>query len=304
MQTISIIIVNWNTRETTLNCLDSIYRMNQGSPPVEIILVDNASEDNSVAAIRARFPEVCIIQNSENAGYARANNQGIRQAQGQILLLLNSDTLLKDEATLNKIIEFFEQHPQVGILGAKLVYSNGRLQAAGRNFISLTELVKTQLLFSSAPVFNRLKARKRLSQPYYECDYVDGACLAIRRAVVEEIGLLNEEFFMYGEDMEWCARARDAGWKVAVLPSLEVVHLHAESAKKNYRKILVLNTRNNCQIMRRYYGKPQAVVAFYIFLIGMGLRIFVSLFRSRQQVGEYFDGLITCFRKRKEILSD
>lgn len=303
---LSIIIVNWNTRELTLNCIQSIYQIDHASDKFEIILIDNASGDGSVDAIRGRFKDVQILENKENVGFARACNQGIKKASGDILLLVNSDILLKTDNTFKKISDLFNKNTEIGIIGAKLLFPDGTLQAAGRKFVSVWELMKMQLFFSTAPVFKKIKQRffpvkYRL---FHLADYVDGAFLAIRHQVIEEIGLLNENFYMYGEDMEWCARARQAGWKVAVHNEIEVIHFHAQSSKKDYIRMLFHNTKNNCQIIRRYHGKFQAKLAFYIYLKGMFLRIFIAFFRNRQQVSEYWHGLLNCWKNRREILGD
>ena len=302
---ISIIIVNWNTRQLILNCLQSIY--DQPTPPLfEIILVDNASQDGSAQAIQQHFPSVKLIQNSENVGYARANNQGIRQARGEYFILMNSDTQLKSPDTFSRVTDFLDKNPAVGFLGVRLVFPNGTLQAAGRKFISVSGLIKSQLLFNSAPIANKIRDKFKSSRApeFHFCDYVDGAFLATRRNVLDEIGLLDESFFMYGEDMEWCARARKAGWKVAVLNTVEVIHFHAQSSRKNYEKILVENAKNNCLIIKKHYGPLHAFIAFYIFLLGMFFRIFTSIFRDKQQVHEYRTGLVNTWKIRKQILGN
>jgi hypothetical protein len=166
--------------------------------------------------------------------------------------------------------------------------------------------MKMQLFFSTAPIFKKIKQRffPSKNRIYHFVDYVDGAFLAIRRQVIDEIGLLNENFYMYGEDMEWCAHAREAGWKVAVHNEIEVIHFHAQSSKKNFEKMLFHNTKNICQIIRHYHGKFQARLALLIFLKGMFLRIFIAFFRNRQQVQEYWHGLLNCWKNRSEILGN
>lgn len=301
---ISIIIVNWNTRDLTITCLKSIFEADQGDRAIEIILIDNASTDGSAQAIQQQFPGVKLIQNSENVGYARANNQGIRQARGEFLILMNSDTQLKSPDTFSRVTDFLEKNPAVGFLGVRLVFPNGTLQAAGRQFISLWGLIKSQLLFNSAPIANKIRDKFKASRAseFHFCDYVDGAFLATRRAVLDEIGLLDESFFMYGEDMEWCARARQAGWKVAVLNTVEVIHFHAQSSRQNYAKILVENAQNNCRVVNKYYGPRHALIALYIFLLGMFFRIFISVFRNKQQTHEYWHGLRNTWKVRHQIL--
>ena len=269
----SIVIVNWNTRDLTIAAIASVYAVDDRY--VEIIVVDNASQDDSAEAIRRQFPNVVLIQNDENLGFSKANNIGIRKARGEFIVLLNSDAEIKSKDALNKLEHTFRANKDVGILGGKLFRPNGSLESLGRSFLTLKELVKMQLFFRMAFPKNRKAEHYKLIY----VDYVAVAFLAVRKTVIEEIGLLNEAFFMYGEDMEWCARAHDYGWRIAVMPEVEVMHHHAASSVKNFRKVLVENAINTCRFMWWKYGAHEAKVAFYIYLLGMAIRIPLSMIR-------------------------
>jgi len=259
--------------------------------PVEIFVVDNASTDGSVEFIVQKFPAVKMIRNEQNLGFAKANNQAIRQATGDLIILLNSDAELLSLEPIQRIHSFLQTHPKVGIVGAKLLLPNGQIQSVGREFISLRSLIKTQLLFSSAPVLSK----KPGGDSFITADYVDGAFLAIRKAVIDQIGLMNEQYFMYVEDMEWCAAARKAGWEIAVLPDIEVMHYHAASAVKDFPRILFVNAVNISRYIGHTNGWQQAKASFYVLMAGMLLRIPVSLLRKRKLAADYWRGFRKCF---------
>jgi GT2 family glycosyltransferase len=290
----TIIIVNWNTKELTTKCIQSIYEKKL-MVPFEIILVDNASSDGTAQYVCNEFPDICIIENDENVGFARANNQGIRQAKGKYILLLNSDTALKSEKPLIRMSEYFENNLNTGIVGGTLVLPNGKIQSQGRQFLSLKILVKQQILFSSAQLFKRFIRQNE--QQDYKADYVDGAFLCIRKSVIEQIGLLNENYFIYGEDMEWCYRAKQAGWKVSVLPDIVVLHEHAASSRQNFRRVLLNNALNNSRFICLAHGKTRAKIAFNIYLLGMLLRIPLSIMRKNGLGKDYMHGFIDCLKQ-------
>ncbi len=291
----SVIIVSWNTLELTLKAIQSVFDQNESA--VEIIVVDNASSDNSVAAIEQQFPQVHVIQNNDNVGYARANNLGMLQARGDYFILLNSDAELTSPLVFDKIKDTFEEFPRLGILGGTLRLPSGAIQAVGRQFLTFNRLVKQQLLFSSVPLFKEQKHKNRLRH----VDYVDGAFLAIPAGVVKEIGPMREDFFMYGEDMEWCARATLYGWRVAVLPSIEVLHHHAASSKQNYRRILVQNALNNCRFLADFETLPRAKQAYSVYLGGMLLRVPLSVLRRNGLALDYWKAFRDCWTLRSRL---
>ena len=293
---VTIIIVNWNTRTLTANCIQSVFATNKRTN-FEIIVVDNASSDASAAFLKRKYPQITLIENSVNLGFSRANNQAIKTAKGKFILLLNSDTELLTSEPLLRLITFFAKNPAVGIIGATLVLPDGKIQSVGRKFLSLKNLIKQQLFFDSAP---GMKSKKIKNAPF-PTDYVDGAFLAIRSQVISEIGLLNEDYFMFGEDMEWCARAQKAGWKVMVLPDIQVLHHHGASSKQNFQEALQQSTLNVCRFMRRHYGERDAKIAFDIFLVGMLLRIPLSILRRNGLAKEYLCALKSSYHIRQKL---
>ena len=278
---ISIIIVNWNSSELLRNCLNSI-KQSDSSVHYEIIVIDNDSSDNSVSMVKKEFRDVILVENEENVGFAKAVNAGIKKSHGNLIFLLNSDCELKESNTLEKVKLFFAQESMVGILGLQMVFPDGIPQASGGQFVSVGQLVKQQILFLDSPVFHRIKNRfrKNESAAFYEVDYVSGACLFVKRDVINDIGLFNDDFFMYGEDMEFCHRAKQRGWRVAILATVKVVHLKSQSTKKNLEKALLNSIKNNCFLVEEFGGRFKAFLAHAIYSIGLVIRLFLAFFRK------------------------
>jgi GT2 family glycosyltransferase len=227
---LSIIVLNWNTAAATLACLQSLHEP-QSLESLEVIVVDNASADGSVKAIRESWPQVHVIANSENAGYARGNNHGLRVAGGRYAVLLNSDTLVRP-AMLNRLATFMDSHPEAGAVGPRLLTPDGTPQA----FAFGNDPTPGYLLRRA---FNRLVLRRPLhdwaTNTTQEVDWVSGACILLRRSALEQVGLLDESFFMYFEDNDLCLRLRRKGWRVYYFPAAVITHFGGESLKHNPR---------------------------------------------------------------------
>lgn len=228
---LSIIIVNYNTRDLLRDCLNSIIRSNplkdQLSSNYEVIVVDNASTDASVAMLKKEFPQVKLFQNKQNLGFAKANNQGIKIAKGKYLLLLNSDTKIVAGA-LEKMIDFMGENPQVGVLGPKLLNKDGSLQPSAGYFPSLPVIFRQALFLHKIFPFNHLKQFKVTRPAFYAkthpVDWVAGACFLVKNDVFAKIGYLDEKFFMYVEEVEFCYRCQKAGWQIYLLPQAKITH--------------------------------------------------------------------------------
>ncbi len=288
MKSFSIIIVNWNSRNLLKNCLNSVRKTNPNGN-YEIIVVDNASTDDSLVMIKNDFPEVALIENKENLGFAKGCNLGIKASKGKIILFLNSDAEVRDLNTLAKVENFFGEHEDVGILGLQLVFPDGVPQASGGEFVSVKQLFKHQILFGDSPVFHKFKDKfaSQKNGEFYDIDFVSGACLFMRRDVIDEIGGFDEDFFMYGEDVDYCFRAKKKGWRIVVLPSIEVIHLKSQSTKKNLENILFHSIRNNCLLVRKFYGKNRAFIAHVIYSVGLILRFLLAFVRKQERPMSY-----------------
>ena len=226
---VSIIIPSWNARGALTRCLGSVFRHTAGIC-FEVIVVDNGSVDGSAEMVEQRFPKASLIRNDFNAGFAAACNVGLRSARGEKVLLLNSDTVVSDNA-IREMSAFLDQHPWAGVAGCALVREDGsRQRSAGREPGVLNEAVEklVQLKVTRKAGVAGLLDQRWLRRPR-AVDWVSGAFLMTSKTVISRIGLLHEGFFLYFEDIEWCVRARDAGYQILYNPAVRVVHVGGQS---------------------------------------------------------------------------
>lgn len=292
---LSIVIVNWNTVGLLCQCLDSIYRI--GSQYIfEIIVVDNGSSDDSVAIIKQRFPEVIVIENKENLGFARANNLGIVAAQGRYYLLLNSDTIILP-GTLDELISVADLHPDVGVISPKLLNVDNSLQESWASFPSLFSELLGQNFRNRRPVPGVPSA--------YDVDWVSGACMLVRVKMVQEVGSLDEDYFMYSEETDWCFRIKKAGWKIWYFSSAIIYHLGGGSASRSSFTQLVLLYQGKILFFRKNYGWAHAFVLRYglalVNMVGLIRRVFSMFGKNKPMVKQR---LIIQYRLIKYLLLD
>ena len=231
---LNIIIVSWNTKDLLRDCLRTLPRRTPEFP-FEVIVIDNASNDGSPEMVAAQFPEVRLLRNSENVGFARANEQAAALAHGEYLLLLNSDTLLQEPDILKRWVDYMDRHPAVGVSGCQLLWPDGRHQVGDAGFRpSLRSLLGhfwslSSLAFSVFPPL--FLGRRRFREPI-DVDWVSGAACLVRRSILPRTGFLESRIFMYAEDIEWCCRIRDHGYRITYLPQVHIVHLQGGSSRK------------------------------------------------------------------------
>lgn len=282
---LSIIIVNWNNEDILEDCLNSIYCTHNVSK-YEIIVVDNSSEDGSVELIKNEFPHVVLLANDENLGFARANNQAIKIARGNYILLLNNDTVVTNAYCFDRMIELMEKNPQVGILGCKLLYPDGTLQSCGESFPSVWGIFKSQILFTKT--WKRFGKNKPGDNPFKEVDFICGACLMTRKDILDRVGLLKEKYFIYGEDVEFCYRVHKAGYDIGVLTDESIIHLHSKSTEKNLTEMLYHSITNDLKNLRMLHNSELEVLFAKIFyLIGILIRTSLAIFRKGKKPGDY-----------------
>jgi N-acetylglucosaminyl-diphospho-decaprenol L-rhamnosyltransferase len=274
---LSIVIVSWNVRDLLQNCLLSIYPSN-GRPDalaVETIVVDNASTDSSVEMVRQSFSQVMLIANADNRGFTGGNNQGIAAGRGRYVLLLNPDTEVLDDA-LSRMVAYMDAHPEVGALGPMLLDPDGSVQSSRRRFPTpATAFLESTILQSWLPRHRLLRDYYVLDEPddaIVEVDWVTGACLLTRREALAQIGLLDDGYFMYSEELDWCRRAKAAGWKVIYYPTAQVIH-HSGQSSEQVKAFQVI--RFNCSKIR-YFHK------YHGSLIAVSLRAFLLVNYSYQ----------------------
>jgi GT2 family glycosyltransferase len=268
---LSIIIVNYNTRELLAHCLESLfkgYRREIANHEYEVILVDNASSDDSVVMTKHNFPWVTILHNTQNDGFAKANNQGIVRSKGKYILLLNPDTLVEPIA-LNTLISYLDSHSQAGIVTGKIVLTSGKLDdACHRGFPTpwraMTHFSGLSRLFPHSLFFNGYHLGYRGMDTSHEIDAGVGACLMIRRQVGEMVGWLDEDYFWYGEDLDLCFKVKQAGFQVVYIPVQVVIHYkgassgikkHSQHLSKADWAIKLQATKSRFDVMRIFYRK-------------------------------------------------
>ena len=228
MLELSIVVVTWNCRDLALRCLRTITAATEDLSR-EIIVVDNASTDGTPAAVQADFPSVLLICNSVNAGYAAANNAGLARATGRYWLLLNPDAFPAGAAVITGLLAYLSANPTVGAVAPRLRHEDGRHQVGDAGFAPTlrTLAVHALSLMRVSTSWHGVFVTRVGAAASCDVDWLCGACLMVRAEAGREVGLLDESFFMYGEDIEWGCRMRDQGWRVVYLPRIEVLHLGA-----------------------------------------------------------------------------
>lgn len=230
---LSTIIVTYNTREMTLDCLGALLADTEGGQSIEgheIFVVDNASSDKTVEAIRAHFPQVQVIANEKNLGFGAANNQALKLAKGDLILLLNSDAFPKPGA-IPTLIEELQNNPKAGLIGPRLLNPDGTMQLSCYKFPSPGRAWAENLWLAAAFPKSALGDYRRWNHDEPRMvDWVIGACILLRREVYTQVGGFDERFFMYAEESDWQLRIKQAGWQIAFTPNAQVTHLAGASA--------------------------------------------------------------------------
>jgi GT2 family glycosyltransferase len=259
---LSVVIVNWNARALLRDCLASL-RSATGGLAVEVIVVDNASADGSPAMVRAAFPDVRLIESPENLGFAAGNNLALRQVRGRHVLLLNSDTLVRGDV-LARAVAWLDATPGAGVLGPLILNADGSPQPSCSAFPSLRNLTLQLLGVTRVARLDgyRLTGWDRSAER--RVDVVSGAAMFVRRTAMEEVGLLDEAFFFYGEETDWCRRFSRAGWEVVFAPIPAVTHLGGGSVRALSHRRDVLLTEGTTRLHRKHGGLAAAATCFAI----------------------------------------
>ncbi len=262
---LSIIIVNWNVKDLLGNCLHSLLDADQipAGLMLEIIVVDSASTDGSPDMVRQEFPPVHLIASDENLGYAGGNNAGAAAAQGRYLFLLNPDTVVRPGA-LAQMVAYMDAHPKISALGPQLLWPDGAVQSSRRRFPTLGSLFWESTLLGQWFPHNRHFRRYHLAdQPADESQVVDwvvGAAILIRREAWLQVGPLEEGFFMYFEETDWCRRSAGAGWEVHYLPAAQIIHYEGKSSEQVVAARTLRFQRSKLRYARKYFGPGWAAL--------------------------------------------
>ncbi len=277
---LSIVIVSWNVRPLLRRCLQSVLAEAEPGPGdgvfqigdwrVEIFVVDNASADGSAEMVRTQFPRVHLIANGENRGFTAANNQGLSRARGRYLLLLNPDTEVVGDA-LATMIRYAEANAEVGALGAKLLYPDGNTQSSRRRFptfsTALVESTVVQEWWNDNRILRRYYMTDTGDDEIQRVDWVVGACLLVRRQAYEQVGGLDEGFFMYSEELDWCRRIKAAGWEIVYLPTATVIHHEGKSSEQVVPARHIYFQSSKVRYFRKHHGTFQAEALRWFLLL-------------------------------------
>ncbi len=255
---LSIAIVNWNTKAMLLDALDSIYN----APPkfdFEVIVVDNASSDGSAEEVHSKFPLVDLIPNSDNKGYAEGNNQAIKRAAGEFVLLLNPDVLLP-AGGLERAVDFMREHPKAGALGVRQVHPDGKLQRSVRGFPTpaavMSELMGLSRLFPNSKRFGAYRMTWFTYDRVEEVDQPMGTFLLMRREAVQEAGLLDLQFPIFFNEVDWCLRCKRLGWQIFFSPEVEIIHYGGASTVQVGAAMAWESRRGLLAFYRKHYNTP------------------------------------------------
>jgi len=287
---LSVVIVSWNTKDLLRGCLTSLYD-SEGDFSFETVVVDNCSSDGSADMVREEFPQAHLIESEINGGYAYANNQGLGCFQARYYLLLNPDTVLPPDA-IQRMLEFLDSHPEVGIAGPKLVMADGELDMACRRSFptpenSFYKLFGLSRLFPDSERFGRYNLTYLDPDQVAEVDSVVGAFMMVRREVVEEVGCLDEQYFMYAEDLDWAFRAKRAGWKVYYYPEVTVLHYKRQSSQQNKDRSDYEFWRAMYMFYRKHYAQETPFWLHYLVLGGLSVlgrgRMLRTIIRAERQ---------------------
>ena len=271
---VSVVIVSWNARTFLLDCLESL------SPAVckysmEIIVVDNASTDGSVDGVRQRFPHVRLICNATNTGFAKANNIGIAASRGRYLGLINSDvTVLPD--CITTLIDYLERHRQVGMAGPLVFGRDGKIQRSCRGFPTVWNMgcraLALDSLFPKAKIFSGYTLSYRRQDSESPVDILSGCFWLVRKEALAEVGGLDESFFMYGEDMDWCKRFWAKGWPLAFVPSARAIHYGGGSSANAPVRFYIERQRADLHYWKKHHPPPAVGCYFVISCLHLALR--------------------------------
>ena len=293
---VSIVIVGWNVRDLLRNCLDSVYKQTEGIR-YEVIYVDNASHDESIEMVKESFPETIIITNTTNQGFVKANNQGFEIAKGRYVLLLNSDTIILDNA-IAKTVAFADSHTEAAAVGCKVLNPDGTPQAITcfmfpsvlNLLLSSTYLYK---IFPKSKFFGRELMTWWDKNEVREVDAVAGCYMLVRKEAIDQIGVLDQRYFIYAEETDWCYRLKENGWKVLFTPEPEIIHYGGQTTKQIAAKFRLQLSGSILIFMKLHRSKLSFLFARILIALFFFLRIPLWLAKTLVGKSSYKESIAT-----------
>ena len=285
---VSIVIINWNTKKLLRDCLASVYEK-AGDIDYEVIVVDNASVDGSSEMIRNEFRQIILIENPENRGFAAANNQAMAVAKGRYVLLLNSDTIVLGDAIANTV-RFADAHPKAGVIGCKVLNPDRTVQRTCFMFPSILNILLSSTylykLFPKSKFFGREQMTWWDRSDVRQVDVVTGCFMLVRREAIDQVGMMDERFFMYGEETDWCYRFGKKGWKVMFAPVGRIIHFGGQSASQKPVAMIIQLRMSILKFIRKHNGWLSHLIARILiaFFFAVRLPAWFAVFSFRPSV--------------------
>ena len=277
---LSIIIVNWNTKDFLINCLKSIQRDN--SCNLEIIIVDNNSSDGSVEILEKQYGHIKLIRNSSNLGFAKANNIGINASMGRFIALINSDIIVHKNC-LNTLIRFMDNNPEIGAAGPRILNPDRTVQISARKspgiWNNLCQVLGLNKLFPKSSFFSDWFMTYWQHDSVRKVDALSGCFIIVRKEAVRETGVLDEKFFFYGEDLDWCKRFRDKGWDIALCPDAQATHFGAASSSKTPISCYLQLQKADLYYWEKHHGRVGGLIYRLTAILRQVTRIIFNLIR-------------------------
>ncbi len=262
---LSIVIVNWNTSVLLRDCLHTVFA-GLGRLQAQVFVVDNASSDGSLAMLAAEFPTVIALANSRNLGFAAANNVALARAKGRHVLLLNTDTLVHG-SVLSHAVVWLDRHPDVGVMGPRILNRDGSAQVSSTKFPTLRNLILQMLGLTRLALFDVYRMERWDRMDEREVEVISGCAMFVRGTAMRQVGLLDDAFFFYGEETDWCRRFIKAGWKVVFAPVGEITHFGGGSVKSLSHKRDIMLTEGTVRLHRKHGGLAAGLTCFALLAV-------------------------------------
>ena len=271
---LSVVFLNYNTRDLTRQALNSVLAAAEGLE-VEIFVVDNASVDGSADMVAEEFPQVKLICNAANVGFAAGNNVALRQVSGEYVLLINTDTIVRRDA-LRTMVEFLDEHPEAGACGCKILDPDGTLQLDSRRgfptpLAAFCKMSGLSRFFPKHPLIAHYHMTYLDPEQTAEVEVLSGSCMMVRKAAMDQVGLLDEDYFMYGEDIDWCYRFHQAGWKIYYVPTTSIIHFRGESGRGVPLRILYRKSRAMSIFVNKHMARRFRFFPLWLLQVGIAL---------------------------------